>query len=229
MDNLFWYHLGKKRGGGGETEAPVLPLNMTSGDQIVTPSEGKLLSQVTIEKPDTLIPENIAEGIDIAGITGTLAAGGTSAIQHFSKSVSLSFSKSSSQQTNIVLPAAELPDWWPAAGSMLAHAYNKQRPIYIAILVRTSGTTGSQYLESAMLTNYTNNDSSPGLGCYFGATSTSSPAPITSVANYWNYTPSSYNGLFQNASGIYIASYNSYNACKGTYKLTLLKIDPYSA
>lgn len=29
-----------------------------------------------IQKPETLIPENIAEGVDIAGIIGTLAAGG---------------------------------------------------------------------------------------------------------------------------------------------------------
>ena len=35
-----------------------------------------LLGKVTVTKPETLAPENIAEGIDIAGIVGTLAAGG---------------------------------------------------------------------------------------------------------------------------------------------------------
>lgn len=77
MDKLFWYTLGKKRGGGGvETEDLTVPLNMADGNQIITPSEGKLLSGVTIEKPETLIPENIAEGVDIGGIIGALAAGG---------------------------------------------------------------------------------------------------------------------------------------------------------
>ncbi len=82
MDKLFYYTLGKKRGGGGgggsvETEAPSVPLDMTGdGGQIIVPSEGKLLSQVTIEKPDDLLPENILKDKNIGGIIGTLAAGG---------------------------------------------------------------------------------------------------------------------------------------------------------
>lgn len=65
-------------GGGGnvEVESPEIPLNMSEGNQIILPSEGKLISQATIVKPETLIPENIAEGIDIGGVIGTLVAGG---------------------------------------------------------------------------------------------------------------------------------------------------------
>lgn len=51
-------------------------LDMSNGDQTVEAPEGYLLKSATIKKPETLIPENIAEGIDIAGIVGTLAAGG---------------------------------------------------------------------------------------------------------------------------------------------------------
>lgn len=60
----------------GNTEEKTVQLALASGNQAVTPSTDKVLSKVTIEKPATLLPENIAEGVDIAGIIGTLAAGG---------------------------------------------------------------------------------------------------------------------------------------------------------
>lgn len=60
----------------GDTEAVEVALSMADGDQVISPSAaGKVLSGVTIEKPETLIPENIAEGVDIAGIIGTFAGG----------------------------------------------------------------------------------------------------------------------------------------------------------
>lgn len=65
----------------GDTEEAVVDLNMANGDQVIMPSaDGKVLSKVTIEKPETLIPENIMEGIDIGGIIGTLAPGGSTKI-----------------------------------------------------------------------------------------------------------------------------------------------------
>lgn len=65
----------------GDTEEVTVDLNMADGNQTVEPSaEGKVLSKVNIIKPDTLIPANIAEGVDIAGIIGTLAAGGGAAV-----------------------------------------------------------------------------------------------------------------------------------------------------
>lgn len=51
-------------------------LAMAEGNQTITPDEGYVLSEVTVNKPDTLIPENIAEGIDIGGVIGSLVAGG---------------------------------------------------------------------------------------------------------------------------------------------------------
>lgn len=57
-------------------EAKTLELAMDGGDMIVEPSAaGKLMSEVVIKKPDTLIPENIAEGVNIAGLVGTFAGG----------------------------------------------------------------------------------------------------------------------------------------------------------
>ena len=60
----------------GDTEAVEVALSMADGDQVISPSAaGKVLSGVTVKKPETLIPENIAEGVNIAGIIGSLAAG----------------------------------------------------------------------------------------------------------------------------------------------------------
>lgn len=59
----------------GESEGAV-PLNWGDNDdgQIITPSaEGKSFSKVTLEKPDTLIGDNIRSGIVIAGVEGTMA------------------------------------------------------------------------------------------------------------------------------------------------------------
>lgn len=60
----------------GDVEIADVALNMAEGHQYIVPSEDdKVLSLAMIRKPDTLIPENIAEGVDIGGVIGTLAAG----------------------------------------------------------------------------------------------------------------------------------------------------------
>ncbi|MCD8376731.1 MAG: hypothetical protein LUD69_07285 [Oscillospiraceae bacterium] len=57
------------------TETSVsVALSMASGNQVITPGDGELLSQVTVQKPSTLIPENILSGITIGGVTGTASA-----------------------------------------------------------------------------------------------------------------------------------------------------------
>jgi len=57
-----------------QVEKTVSP-DFSNGDMEVIPDDGKAFSKVTISKPETLIPGNIAEGINIAGIIGTLAGG----------------------------------------------------------------------------------------------------------------------------------------------------------
>ena len=57
------------------TETTIEP-DFSEGDMEVVPEDGTMFSKVTIPTPETLIPENIAEGINIAGILGTLATGG---------------------------------------------------------------------------------------------------------------------------------------------------------
>ena len=59
-----------------EENVPVT-LNLSGGNQTVPAPDGTLMRSVVINKPDTLIPENIAQGVNIAGIIGALAGGGS--------------------------------------------------------------------------------------------------------------------------------------------------------
>jgi hypothetical protein len=58
-----------------EKETKEVTPDFSNGNVVVTPSNGKLLSKVTINKDGNLTPENIKDGVDIHGITGTLAVG----------------------------------------------------------------------------------------------------------------------------------------------------------
>lgn len=51
-------------------------LDFSGGGMTVTPAKGQALSAVNIAKPSGLVPDNIAQGVNIAGIIGTLVAGG---------------------------------------------------------------------------------------------------------------------------------------------------------
>lgn len=51
-------------------------LDFSGGDMNIEPGVGEMFAAVSIPKPVTLIPENVAEGVNIAGIIGNLVAGG---------------------------------------------------------------------------------------------------------------------------------------------------------
>lgn len=56
-------------------QTKTVPLNMQNGDQVVAPDTNKVLTQVTIEKPSTLVASNIKKDINIGGVTGTFEGG----------------------------------------------------------------------------------------------------------------------------------------------------------
>lgn len=61
-------------GSGGSTVEGItatIELVLASGNQVVTAPDGKLYKTVTIEKPETLIPENIVKDVNIAGVVGS--------------------------------------------------------------------------------------------------------------------------------------------------------------
>ena len=53
-------------------EEKTVDLAMASGNQVVTPTSGKNLTKVTVNKPTTLVASNIKKGVSIGGVTGTL-------------------------------------------------------------------------------------------------------------------------------------------------------------
>lgn len=53
-----------------KSEEITVELDFSEGDMIVESSEDSLIEKVTIIKPADLVPEKIAEGIEIAGVVG---------------------------------------------------------------------------------------------------------------------------------------------------------------
>ena len=60
----------------GDAEEISIELDFSEGDMSVKPENGKLWSKVDISIPKDLVPENIAKGAEIAGISGTFEGGG---------------------------------------------------------------------------------------------------------------------------------------------------------
>lgn len=60
----------------GVLEDLPIVLDFSGGNQEIVAPDGFAVKSAIIQKPENLIPENIPEGLNIAGIIGTLAAGG---------------------------------------------------------------------------------------------------------------------------------------------------------
>ena len=56
------------------TEERTVELSMPSGNQVILPTSSKGMRKVTIQKPDTLLSENIKKNVVIGGVTGVLEA-----------------------------------------------------------------------------------------------------------------------------------------------------------
>lgn len=77
MGKAFLFGIGGSSGGSSiQIQTKTVELSMTTGNQTISPDEGYALSQVTVQKPSTLIPDNIKSGIVIGGVTGSYAGGG---------------------------------------------------------------------------------------------------------------------------------------------------------
>lgn len=53
-----------------------IALDFSNGNQDIVAPDGTVVKSATIAKPTNLVPQFIAEGVDIAGIIGTMASGG---------------------------------------------------------------------------------------------------------------------------------------------------------
>ena len=61
----------KKQFSLGNLTEGTIELNFAEGDQLVVVPDDELYDRVLILKPETFIPENIAQGVIVAGIEGT--------------------------------------------------------------------------------------------------------------------------------------------------------------
>ena len=99
---------------GKEEEAKEVDLAMTSGNQTITPTSGKVLSQVVVKKPATMLPENIKKDVNIGGVTGTLEIGGGSELNiHYGDTAPEDTSKlwvKSEEPSNISFPVVWKPE-----------------------------------------------------------------------------------------------------------------------
>lgn len=87
MGKAFIFGVG---GGGGVSkpeEAKTETLSMASGNQVIMPTVGKVLTKVTITKPLTMTSDNIRRDVNIGGVTGTFV--GTGVTQPTLNSVSI--------------------------------------------------------------------------------------------------------------------------------------------
>lgn len=57
-----------------DEQTKTVELNMSTGNQVITPDSNKVLTEVTINKPDTFIESNIKADISIGRITGTFTS-----------------------------------------------------------------------------------------------------------------------------------------------------------
>lgn len=73
-----------------EEETKSVELDMAGGDQVVVPSENKVLTQVTVKKPETFVAENIRKNVEIGGVKGTLEPAGKEQINELiNKTISI--------------------------------------------------------------------------------------------------------------------------------------------
>lgn len=79
-----------------------IALDFSNGNQVITAPDGEAVKSAIIQKPATLTPENIADGVDIAGIVGKLvASGGASNVCMATYTAGYSFVATSSAVTLI--------------------------------------------------------------------------------------------------------------------------------
>lgn len=95
-------------------QAKTVDLAMASGNQVVSPDSGKVLSGVTITKPTTLVASNIKKGVTIGGVAGSYAPTTETktvalAMGSGNQVISKSSSKDGMTQVTVTKPSTMLP------------------------------------------------------------------------------------------------------------------------
>ena len=59
----------------GSAVSKTVTPDFSGGDMAMEIPEGELVTELTVKKPDALVPENVAKDVNIAGVVGTMEAG----------------------------------------------------------------------------------------------------------------------------------------------------------
>lgn len=94
-----------------ESVETTVELDFSGGAVEVTPAAGQAFSHVAIPVPENLIPENIAEGVNIAGIIGALVAGGNAKIAMGTISSDIPYSSLASGELIVEHNLGVVPDF----------------------------------------------------------------------------------------------------------------------
>ncbi|MBR5305933.1 MAG: hypothetical protein IKU47_03330 [Oscillospiraceae bacterium] len=199
-----------------------IALDFSAGNQTLTAEEGTAIKSAVIQKPETLIPENIAEGIDIAGVVGTLAGGGGDSTQSgakvFSKVVTWAKSQSSTGATTLAT-AAELLEAGINFEELADAAYtsSSQYVIYIHLFKLNTSSATSTIAYSGFSTSPYEINSAGGRYYWMTVTPTSSTPTVTRVFTTSTSSIFTY-AKTQSSMGIYIEGGNV-----GIYKTSVAK------
>lgn len=140
--------VGEFEGGSVETETVTIPANFSEGNMLIYPSEGKYLENVTVEKPETLIPDNVAMGVTIAGIVGALA--GSSEVKSASGQTSTTQTKNFSLTHNLgVVPDIFILRYSTVSASRLMFA--------VGISKKLANKAGASFALKYAITTASNN------------------------------------------------------------------------
>lgn len=139
----------------------TVDLDFSGGAMEVNPEAEELFSKVNIPIPANLTPENIAEGVDIAGIVGALATGGVGALKFAYAVVGKKSITYSSAVSETLTPSVSIPidaeilavlsgiSCWYGTSS-----YYNSAPVsgYVKTLAETSGYTTTENASSGTRT-----------------------------------------------------------------------------
>ena len=215
-----------------QVENMPIALDFSGGDMEIIAPDGVVVKSAVIQKPANLTPENIAEGVNIAGIVGALAAGGGVELPFniWTKTIKgVSLTQSGTTAKSVMLASSgELPEWADLTNIKLVYDINQSDPIYILGLIikpKSSSSAPTYSYYANIVTNISNTSSSGPLSMWVGKSVT----PTGSSARQWFGTiTSTLMGLFVQNGAIYQRAYNGYGVLSSavTYELFVIKIDP---
>ena len=147
-----------------EEEAKTVDLAMASGNQTITPTSGKVLSQVVVKKPATMLPENIKKDVNIGGVTGTLESGGAKLNIAYGDTAPEDTSKlwiKSEEPSNISFPVVWKPEQVVEGitdtGTTLPQGEYGIGTAAVGTKIYLFGGIGSNYLSTIQVFDTTNN------------------------------------------------------------------------